>query len=88
MAAGLPFVMTDVGAAQEFTHDNPDAILVAVDPSAIRDGINTMVARIRAGQTSRQRLVRHYQATFSFEQIGAQHLASFAQPELFWAHAG
>jgi glycosyltransferase involved in cell wall biosynthesis len=87
MAAGLPFVMTDVGAAPEFTRANPDAILVAVDPSAIRDGITAMVARIRGGQTSRTRLARHYQATFSFDQIGAQHLASFAQPEQFWVGA-
>jgi glycosyltransferase involved in cell wall biosynthesis len=75
MAAGLPFVMTNAGAAQEFTRNNPDAIVV---------GITEMVGRIRGGRTSRIRLAQHYASAFSFHQVATQHLAYFTEPQRFW----
>jgi glycosyltransferase involved in cell wall biosynthesis len=84
MAAGLPFVMTDAGAAPEFTRNNPDGIMVDVDPRAIGDGIREMVDRMRRGLTSRSRLARHYAAAFAFDELASQHLAYFRDPKRFW----
>jgi glycosyltransferase involved in cell wall biosynthesis len=76
MACGLPFVMTDCGAAQEFTSDNPDAILIPVSEEGVRDGITEMVRRVRSGQTSRIRLQEFHAKKFSFDMIAAQHVKS------------
>jgi len=84
MAAGLPFVMTDAGAAREFTRNNPDGIMVDVDPRAIAVGIREMVHRIRGQLTSRRRLAQHYADAFSFDELAAQHLAYFRDPKRFW----
>jgi glycosyltransferase involved in cell wall biosynthesis len=87
MAAGVPFVTTDVGAAPEFTRRNPDATIVPVEATAIREGIGEFAHRVRRGETSRKRLARHYQAAFSFDYSASQHLRSFTEPTSFWASA-
>ena len=74
MAAGLPFVMTDCGAAREFTRDNPDGLMVDATPATIKAGIEEMVRRVRSGGTSRARLQRHHARQFSFEQIAEAHV--------------
>lgn len=84
MAAGVPFVTTDAGAAREFTENNPDAAMVKVQTAAIREGIEEMVRRIRSGRTSRRRLAQHYAATFSFDKVAAQHLSYFTEPRRFF----
>lgn len=85
MAYGVPFVMTDVGAAQEFTKDNPDALKVACNDDAVREGIEEMARRVRSGRTSRQRLQRFHQQNFSYENAAALHLKSLLEPESFWS---
>lgn len=74
MACGVPFVMTDVGAAPEFTCGNPDAEMVAVSLVDVKRGIESMVNRIRSGLTSRLRLHAHYKRSFSFEKSAAEHV--------------
>jgi glycosyltransferase involved in cell wall biosynthesis len=85
MACGVPFVMTDVGAADEFTQNNSDALKVAVSHADVKAGIEEMVRRLRVGDTSRQRIQRFYQQRFSFEQVKEQHVASLLGPESFWS---
>jgi len=84
MACGLPFIMTDCGAAEEFTQDNPDAIMVPVSRDGIRAGIVEMVRRIRSGQTSRVRLQAHHQRRFSYQQNVAQHVKAMLGPDDYW----
>jgi glycosyltransferase involved in cell wall biosynthesis len=74
MRHGVPFVMTDVGASIEFSRDNPDCIIVPIDPSAIGRGIEEMAGRVRSGLTSRQRLAAFTRSRFAFEDVADAHL--------------
>ena len=84
MACGLPFVMTDCGAAPEFTNDNLDAIMVPVSLDGIRHGIEDLVYRVRSGQTSRRRLQEFHNARFSFETSVDEHLHAMLEPNTYW----
>jgi glycosyltransferase involved in cell wall biosynthesis len=77
MASGLPFLMTKVGAFSEFTTSNPDGLSVSANKEAIKTGIRTMVARIRANKTSRIRLQEFHKCNFSYEKAAAQYVAYF-----------
>ncbi len=87
MLYGVPFVMTDVGAAPEFTGDNPDALMVACDNHAVKEGIREMARRVRSGSTSRERLQAFQQKNFSFEEAAALHLKAMLEPKQFWENA-
>jgi glycosyltransferase involved in cell wall biosynthesis len=84
MACGVPFVMTDVGAAEEFTRDNPDALRVACDNRAVKEGIEAMARRVRSGCTSRQRLQAFHQQNFSYEKAAALYVKALLEPQTFW----
>lgn len=75
MGAGTPVLMTDVGGATEFSSNNADLRVVPVSIEKVRRGIEQMVADIRRGATSRQRLQRHYLAHFGQDAVAAQHVA-------------
>jgi glycosyltransferase involved in cell wall biosynthesis len=74
MASGLPFVMTDCGAAVEFTEHNPDAMMIPVSIEGIQEGIATMAYRIRANEVSRKRLQQLYVDKFSLEKSLKLHI--------------
>jgi glycosyltransferase involved in cell wall biosynthesis len=84
MACGVPFVITDVGAAPEFTKDNPDALMVACNNRAVKEGIEEMARRVRSGCTSRQRLQSFQQHNFSYDKAAALHLKALLEPGSFW----
>ena len=84
MACGVPFVMTDVGAAWEFTNGNRDALKVACDNRAVKEGIEEMAGRVRSGCTSRQRLQAFHQHNFSYEKAAALYLKALLEPQTFW----
>jgi glycosyltransferase involved in cell wall biosynthesis len=85
MACGLPFVMTDCGAAPEFTQGNPDVIMVPVSLEGIRRGIEEMARRLRSGQVSRRRLQKFHQDKFSFEIGAAEHVKTMLGPNDYWS---
>jgi glycosyltransferase involved in cell wall biosynthesis len=84
MACGVPFVMTDCGAAAEFTADNPDGLMVPVSSEGIRAGIEEMVRRLRANQLSRPRLQQLHARKFSYHRIAAEHLECLLGPDEYW----
>lgn len=77
MANGVPFVMTDVGAATEFSTNNPDCVVVSVEPQAVGRGIEDMVARLRAGDISRVRLQEYFGRFYDYERTVEQYLSVF-----------
>jgi len=83
MACGLPFVMTDCGAVDEFAAGNPDCIKVPVSLAGIRHGIQEMAQRVRTNQVSRSRLQALHRARFSHEKNVAAHLRFLQMPEIF-----
>ena len=87
MAAGLPFVSTDAGAAPEFTSNNPDAILVPVSKEGVKRGIEEMAAKVRRGATSRIRLQQFYERGFLFENILEDHMTAIAGLVGYWAES-
>jgi len=75
MAWGVPFVMTDVGAAPELTRENPNTRMAGLDPQSVRRAIEEHVAALRAGRLSRAALQQHQGRFFSAEEAARQHLA-------------
>jgi glycosyltransferase involved in cell wall biosynthesis len=71
MAHGVPFVMTDVGAARLFTADNPDAALAPLSEDGVICAVEQMMDHIRQGLTSRRRLQMHYETHFSFDRLAS-----------------
>ena len=84
MAAGVPFVMTDCGAAEEFTAGNGDACRVEVSPVGIQTGIEEMIRRIRAGATSRERLKEWFRSNFDWERIRRAHVLAVETEPTDW----
>lgn len=74
MAAGLPFVMTDVGASHEFGEGNPDCIVSAVDTASLMRAIREAVGSLRDNRLSRSRLQRFYLSRFHHQWILDRHL--------------
>lgn len=74
MACGLPFVMTDCGAVDEFTAENPDGIKVPVSHAGILQGIQEMAYRVRGAELSRTRLQKLHREKFAYEKNIAAHL--------------
>jgi glycosyltransferase involved in cell wall biosynthesis len=75
MAWGVPFVITDVGAAPEFTRDNPNARLAALAPDSVRRKVEEHVAALRAGSLSRAALQQHQRRYFAREDAARAYLA-------------
>ena len=80
MAFGVPFVITPTGAALECTANNPDTELASFSPEGVRNAIERLAERVRAGQTSRIRLQRLQRNEFSYEAALTKHL-SYCLPE-------
>jgi len=78
MAHGVPFVMTDVGAARALTAGNPDAILAPLSPEGVKRAITEMVRKVRQGEVSPRRLQQRYREQFAWDVIAPQYLAFFA----------
>lgn len=70
MAYGVPFVATSVGGVSDLAVDNPDVMVVEPTREKIADGINEMVAKIRNGQISCERLLSYYRSHFSLDVVG------------------
>jgi len=77
MANGLPFVMTDVGAARTLAANNPDVVLAPVSPEGVKSAIREMTKRIRTGTVSPDRLQRSYFANYSYDVLAQRYLALF-----------
>ncbi|HVX66113.1 MAG TPA: glycosyltransferase family 4 protein [Bryobacteraceae bacterium] len=75
MARGVPFVITDVGAAPEFARDNPNIRLAALAPEAVRRRIEEHVAALRAGDLSRAALQQHQRRHFAREDAARAYLS-------------
>jgi glycosyltransferase involved in cell wall biosynthesis len=84
MACGLPFVMTDCGAAREFTEDNPDALRIPVSREGLVSGLEEMVTRLRSGAISRRRLQRFFKERFSFETNIREYVEALLGPSHYW----
>lgn len=84
MACGLPFVMTDCGAAEEFTAENPDGLKVDVSEEGICRGLDEMVRRLRDNRLSRSRLQAFHRRCFSHEVASAQHVQAVIHPAEIW----
>jgi glycosyltransferase involved in cell wall biosynthesis len=74
MAWGVPFVITDVGAAPELTRDNPNARLAALEPAAVRCAIEEHVDALRRGRLSRVALQQHQRRLFRPEDVARAYL--------------
>jgi glycosyltransferase involved in cell wall biosynthesis len=81
MAYGVPFVMTDVGAAAEFTCDNPDGMLSPFSDCELKEVIEKMVHRVRSGRCSRKRLQEFYRKHYSYEVVSGAYLSLFGLME-------
>ncbi len=84
MAAGVPFLMTDVGASFEFGFSNPDGMVVPVDELAVARGIAEMVDRIRSGRTSRQRQRARFDQHHAPCLSHGEYLQLVEHPKQFW----
>lgn len=84
MACGLPFVITDCGAADEFTAGNSDALKIPVSEEGVRIGIETMVSLLRANRLSRRRLQALHRRDFSYERASAMHVQAVVDPGVIW----
>jgi glycosyltransferase involved in cell wall biosynthesis len=80
MAFGVPFVITPTGAAVECTANNPDTELASFSPEGVRNAIERLAERVRAGRTSRIRLQRLQRNEFSYDSALTKHL-SYCLPE-------
>lgn len=87
MSYGVPFVATDSGGIVDLGWDNPDVLVVKGTKEALKDGIETMVDRIRSNQISADRLVAVYRERYSFDALTPQWAAALLEPERFWAQA-
>lgn len=79
MSAGLPWIATDRGGTREIAVSPANAVIVPhpFDDDALKAGLRTLGARIRAGQTSRLVQRRGYDEHFSPEVVSRRWLAYF-----------
>ena len=84
MALGLPFVMTDTGAAREFGRDNPDCIICERSIPALRDAMLRMAQLVRTRAVSRERLRALWRERYSPAHIASAHVAALTERES-WA---
>jgi glycosyltransferase involved in cell wall biosynthesis len=80
MAAGVPFLATDTGAAPDLARDNPDALVVPVSAESVRDGMEALVRRIRSGGTSRSRLAARHVERYDPARWSSVHVRAVLDP--------
>lgn len=84
MALGLPFVMTDTGAAREFGRDNPDCVICERSMPSLREAMLRMAQLVRSGAVSRERLRGFWLDHYSPACIASEHVAALMLKET-WA---
>jgi glycosyltransferase involved in cell wall biosynthesis len=87
MSLGLPFVMTDTGAAREFGSGNSDCIICERSIPALGEAIVRMAERVRAGQVSGSRLRDLWRSRYAYDEIAAEHVRALTSRE-YWRAAG
>jgi glycosyltransferase involved in cell wall biosynthesis len=84
MAAGVPFVATNVGGVSDLGKENPDVEICKTDEYAIKAAIETMVKKIRNGKISPTRLQAIYQKKYSFKIVAEQWQKALFDPDSFF----
>jgi glycosyltransferase involved in cell wall biosynthesis len=69
MAYGVPFIMTDVGAAEEMSKGNPDMVVAELSDAGVAAAIYLILERGRKGQLSRKRIQSHYHQNFAHDKL-------------------
>jgi len=84
LAHGIPFIASDVGGVRELARDNPDGCVVPLDNAAFVTTLRQMLARIRRGEISSERLQSYFARRYDHAGIAAQWCTALLEPEKFW----
>jgi len=84
MAHGVPFVATDVGGVRTLADGNPDVRVVPLSDVALKDGIEEMATKIRAGKVSGERLRGYHRCHYSHEYLSQRWIDALVNGDQFW----
>ena len=84
MAYGVPFVATNVGAVGTLAEDNPDVCVVTLGDTELKNGIEEMARKIRAGEVRGERLQEYHRRRYSHECISQRWVEALLNADEFW----
>lgn len=76
MAAGVPLLMTDVGASSEFAFHNPNCMIINIGSAELLDGLKDALLKVRSNYFSPPSLQAWYQDFYNYETVVQGHLAA------------